>query len=172
MKILKQLHNLSDVGKSKKELQTEISTSESWHLWDMLRARYDVINQTNIYLNFVTDKDFLVVLNIGLNQLKEQIIELEKATKKYGITVPGKNPVPPNITHKIAEINDQYIFRNILQGIQGFLQIHLSSFVQSTNPAIRQLFKELFISEIGIYDKLLEYGKIKNWVDDPPTYRI
>lgn len=79
MKILEQLHNISDIGKSEKELQREISTSEAWHLWDMLRAR------------------------------------------------------------------------NILQGIQGFLQIHLSSFVQSTNPAIRQLFKDVY---------------------DPPTYRI
>lgn len=130
---------------------------KAWHIWDMLRARYDVTNQTNIYVNFVKDIDFKAVLSLGIEQLKAQITDLEELTKKYGITVPGKNPVPPTIAQTISEINDEFVFRAILQGIQGFLQI-LSAFTQSTNPAIRQLFKEIFINEIEIYDKFLEYG--------------
>jgi spore coat protein CotF len=172
MKILEELHNIADIGKSTKELQTELTTTEAWHIWDMLRTRYDVVNQTNILVNFVTNKDFKVVLNIGVKQLNEQISKLEKLTQKYGITVPGKSSVPPNITTIISEIDDQFVFRYIIQGIQGFLQIHLTSFIQSTNPAVRQVFKEFFIAEIEIFDKFVEYGKLNNWMSPPPAYRV
>lgn len=172
MKILEQLHNIGDIGKSTKELQSELSTTEAWHIWDMLRSRYDVINQTNILVNFVIDKDFKAVLNLGIKELNTQVNKLEKITQKYGITVPGKNAVPPNITISVSEIDDQFVYRFIIQGIQAFLQIHLSSFIQSTNPALRQVFKEFFIDEIETYDKFIEYGKLKNWISLPPTYRI
>jgi len=55
--------------------------------------------------------------------------------------------------------------------LQSFLAIWTLHVVASSYQKL-WLFKAHLIEEMQIYDELLEYGKLKGWIVDPPAYRI
>ncbi len=167
-KIIDQLQN---IGASPQEMQTKISVSEVWHLWELTSARYDVLQQTQLYENLCEDKDFKLVIASGLKTLKEQVKRKEKIMVKYGIPLPERPPSSTSFIQRSDEINDRYIYRQIFRGIQGFLHIHSSSVSQATDPTIRKLFIDLLKEEVDIFDSYAEYGKLKGWIADPPSLK-
>lgn len=56
--LMKLIENMQSMGDSIKDRQTKISVSEVWHLWELVTARYDVIEATQILRNFASDTDF------------------------------------------------------------------------------------------------------------------
>ncbi len=46
------------------------------------------------------------------------------------------------------------------------------AFIHSTSPKIRALFINLLIEEMKLYDKFIEYGKLKEYVIRPPVYKV
>lgn len=90
---------------------------------------------------------------------------------EYGIPLPKRPPADVNSPTGVEVATDRFIFERLFIGIQSFLPIHMSSFAQSTSPKIRELFKKSLYEEVEIYDKLYEYGKLKNWLDQAPLYR-
>lgn len=171
MSLLETLQELLNGGKSTEELQKEISISEVWHLWELLVARYDVLNTTQLLLAFAIDTDLKLVVSQGLKMLEDQIKQNEDFLQKYGIPLPKKAPEPSHITTLIEEVTDEYIYRRVFRGIQSFIPILSNAFIASNKHEIRNYFYTLLIQELKTYDKLFEYGKLKSWVSSPPRYK-
>lgn len=172
MKITEYVSKISEIGKSTEDKQRNINVSEVFHLWNHLVQRYSVINTTNTLEFFIKDEDLKLVLKLGVNTLAQNVIVLEKEMMNYGIPLPTRPPKTIQTTTIIEQISDRYAFRRILRGIQAFLPTHTMAVIHSTSPKIRELFMDFLITEMKIYDKFLEYGKMKGYLIEPPTYRI
>ena len=171
MKILKYIGKISEMNKSLSDKQRTINVSEVYHLWNHLNQRYNVIFVTNLLNSFVKDDDLKIVLDSGNKTLTKHTELLEKELLNYGIPLPLR---PPKQTQKTVDselISDRQIYRRILRGIQAFLPVHTMAFIHSTSPKLRDLFMSFMDEEMKIYDKYLEYGKIKNYLIRPPVYR-
>lgn len=165
------LQQISDITKSADEKQKEISVSEVWHLNGHLQMRYEVLETTRILKNYAQSPDLQIVLNLGLKTLQNQVDTLEKLMDSYMIPLPPRPPFADVSTANVEFFTERFIFRKIFQGIQSFIPIHATAFTQSTNPALREHFKDFLFEEIKLYDKFIEYGKIKGFEDIPPRYR-
>jgi spore coat protein CotF len=170
MEILKQAQKLKELTMSTKDKQRNINVSEVFHLWTHLVQRYNIIYTTCIFESFAKDDDLKLILLMGKKTLAKHITILEKEMTQYAIPLPIRPPKQTQTTISIEQINDRYIFRRILRGIQGFLPTHTMAFVHSTSPKIRELFMTFLIEEMKLYDKLMEYGKIKGYEIMPPVY--
>ncbi|GAB6100127.1 hypothetical protein JCM16358_20060 [Halanaerocella petrolearia] len=91
--------------------------------------------------------------------------------KHYGVALPKKPPANSKTGLNIEIITDEYVFRQIFTGIQQFLTVHMQAFIQISSPKLREQFKNFLLDEIKVYDKFFEYGKFKEWVIGPPSYR-
>ncbi|KJS80946.1 MAG: hypothetical protein JM58_18160 [Peptococcaceae bacterium BICA1-8] len=171
MKILQKMQAIADIGKSTKEMQSEINVSEVWHMWDMLNARYNILELTHIFHNFADSPDFKLVLTQGINLLNKQVKELEQLMIEYGVPMPPKPPEKSNHTSEVEVITDRFIFTQIYVGIQTFIPIHANAFIASTSPKVRETYKKLLIDQVDIYDKFYEYGNLNNWINPTPKYR-
>jgi len=172
MKITKFLEGISDLGDSVQDKQRSISALEIGQIWDKLVARYDALEYTNILSGSVKDPDLKMIMAAGTKMLNKHITDLEKLSIKYGMPMPQKPPAGfVNITN-VEALTDRYIFRRVFIGIQSFMPAHMLGFTQATSSTIREIFKSHLLDEMEIYDKLLEYGKLKGWIVDPPAYRI
>ncbi|MHB1420963.1 MAG: DUF3231 family protein [Bacillota bacterium] len=171
MKILKYIGKISEMDKSLRDKQRTINVSEVYHLWNHLMQRYNVIYITNLLNSFVKDDDLKLVLNSGNKTLTNHTKLLEKELLNYGISLPLRPPKQTQETVNSKLISDRYIYRRILRGIQAFLPVHTMAFIHSTSPKLRDLFMSFMSEEMKIYDKYLEYGKIKHYLLRPPVYR-
>lgn len=171
MKILKFIRTISEYGKSTRDKQRNINVSEVFHLWNHLIQRYSVIYVTSVLENYAKDDDLKLVLKAGSQTLGKHVKILEKEMLAYGIPLPNRPPKQIQTTTSLEEISDRYIFRRVFRGIQSFLPTHTMAFIHSTSPKIRQEFKDFLIQEINLYDKFIEYGKLKGYEINPPAYK-
>lgn len=172
MKILKYIQQITELGMSTRDKQRNINVSEVYHLWNHLILRYNVIHLTNLLESCVNDADLMLVLKNGINTLEKDVKILEKEMLVYGIPLPVRPPKQVQTTSNLEEISDRYIFRRILRGIQAFLPTHTMAFIHSTSPKIRELFMSFLIEEMKLYDKFIEYGKLKGYEIKPPLYKL
>ena len=149
-----------------------IDTSEAFHLWDHLTFRYDNIKQTSLYYVLAHDGDLKLLLKQGLqNVLIRQASLLEKEFYYFGLPLPTRPAEDFNYNADTGLVDDDYIYRNILAGLQAAASLHAQAFKQCiTNDRIRNVFKDLLISEINHIDKMIRFGKLKGWLFVPPRY--
>lgn len=171
MKLSKHIQKIKESDMTTSEKQQVINVSEVFHLWNHLVQRYNIIYTTNILLNFTKDDDLKLILNIGSKALNKHITVLEKEMMEYGIPLPIRPPKETQATAKLEEMTDRFIFRRILRGIQSFLPTHTMAFLHCTSPKIRELFMTFLFEEMKLYDKLMEYGKLKGYLVTPPAYK-
>ncbi|MBS4026873.1 MAG: DUF3231 family protein [Clostridia bacterium] len=154
------------------ELAEKLTTAEAYHLWDHLIYRYDNLRQTSIYLAFVFDGDFKLVIGMGVKQLEKHTKVLEQELVHFGIPLPKKPSsivVPPNNTEVI---DDEHMYRMIFLGMQGTVTLHAQALKQCTfNDRVRQIFKTLLMEEIDYVDRFMKFGKVKGWLNTVPAYR-
>lgn len=145
--------------------------SEANNLWDHINERYDQIRVTEFFLEFVHDKDFRLVMEQGLSTLQEQAKELEKKLVNHEVPLPERPPAIQDTVLDPETVEDRFIYRVILSGIQGALNLHFRAVIDSVrNDGLRQYFLELLRKEIDIYGNLLKYGRMKGWAKMPPMY--
>lgn len=171
MKTMALYQRISELGKSTRDKQAEITVAEVWHLHRHLTMRYDVLETTNILHSFVKSKDLKLIMGKGKGILLDQIRGLEKLVKEYGIILPVRPPADSKSFSKIEIINDRYVFRRIFRGIQSFIENHAAAYIHSTSPKLREHFKKFLFKELELYDLLMEYGKQKGFLFVPPMYR-
>lgn len=158
---------------SSEYINEEISTSEIYHLWDHLLFRYNGIYHTMILSNFARDADLKLILSSGIKFLEKQAKEIEKILLKFGVYLPERYSDVIPATTSTSMIEDKFIFSSVFNGIQNASYIHGVAFRESlVNDKIRSFFKKLLLEEISFIDRLIKYGKLKGWIEVPPTYRI
>lgn len=160
------------MGKSPKERSEQISSGEAQFLWHLLVERYDILETTNLLKTLAKDEDLKMIISKGHKVLLKQINDIEKTMKNYGIPLPLKPPEDISTTNTCNEITDRYIFRRIFRGIQQFLFTHLNCFAKASSDQFREKFRKYLLEELDMFDKLYEYGKMKNYLVQPPTYKI
>lgn len=134
--------------------------------------KYSVMHVTNTIGGFVKDEDLKLIINMGHQVLNGHIELLENKMMNYGIPLPIRPPKKMVSRVNLELISDRHIYRRILRGIQAFIPVHSMAFIHSTSPVIRDLFISFATEEMKIYDKLIEYGKMKEYLIKPPMYRI
>ena len=155
------------------EVKERLETGAAFHLWDHLAFRYDNIHQTRIFSEFAYDRDFKLLLKNGNRVLDKQAQTLEKELLKFGIPLPERlsDVVTPPETSEL--LDDDYMYRILLTGIQGATEFHATSIKQTViNDRIRGLFKKLIIEELDLQDEFVKYGKLKGWLNPVPEYRM
>ncbi|WP_408956388.1 spore coat protein [Natroniella sp. ANB-PHB2] len=164
------LKNITEKVGQKKNKQMKVHVGEAFYLWELLVARYDSLDKTQIYCEFINDKDFLAIVKRGIQKLKSQIGKLENIMSDLGITLPNRPPAKVNINNNITIVKDKMIFRDIHRGIQGYIDLHTRAFKSATNTKLRSLFKDYLIQELDMAEKLVEYGQLKGWFLIPPPF--
>ncbi|MDO9534992.1 MAG: DUF3231 family protein [Bacillota bacterium] len=149
----------------------QLDTGEAFHLWDHLTFRYDNIELTQIFYELAQDGDFKLLLKKGIQDvLQKDAARLEKELTYFGIPFPHQ----PRVIYDnlgTVELSDSSMFKQVYLGMQSAAVIHAQAIKQSTtNDRIRKLFNELLLAEIGTIDKVIKFGKLKDWLQHPPQY--
>ncbi|HOL18121.1 MAG TPA: DUF3231 family protein [Bacillota bacterium] len=141
------------------------------NLWDHLTLRYDNIRTTEYFLSVAHDLDFKAILKNGLKLLQKQVQQLEAEMQRYGIPMPKK---PARVTTTITNtemLEDDYMYRVLLNALQGASILHAQSFKESVAcDYIRALFKQFLKDELDIIDNALKFGKLKGWLNPVPPF--
>lgn len=146
-----------------------IDNGEAYHLWNHLTYRYDNVYQTLLFASFAYDTDFKVFLEQGAKTLMKQSKMLEDELQKFGLPLPVRPPTVKPPETRTETMNDDYMFRTLITGIQGALVFHAQGLKQSiTNKRLRKLFRDLLLDEVEIYTNLVKYGKMKGWLNAAP----
>lgn len=160
-------------GRSETASKPNMDTGEVFLLWDMLVSRYDIITKSQIYQNFAHDPDLKAMLSMGLSgTLEKQATLLEEEMNTHCLPLPVRNPKSVNLPSHSEVLDDEFIFRDVFFGIQGFLDYH-ARVIRSitTNDKFRKQLIDMAIEELYLFDKLVKFAKLKGWLRVPPIYQ-
>ncbi len=150
-----------------------ITVAEANNIWDHLIERYDQWQLTQNYLSIAHDNDFKAVLLSGSVSLESQMKTLEKECEKFEIPLPDR---PSKIQKFVVDpgvLEDKFLYRNILTGIQGSIGLHVRAAIETIrNDALRKMFMDYLKGELSTYKNYCKYGKAKGWLKVVPTYHV
>jgi len=148
-----------------------LSTTEAFHLWDNISLRYAQSQQTELFLGFAHDKEFIAILSVGKKILEKQVRELEEKAVKYELALPQRPPSHVAVPMDPESLQDRFMFNMIFRGIQNAIDLHIRAVIESIrNDSLRTMLMGFWQEEISAYDRFLKYGKLKGWVNTPPMY--
>ncbi|MEJ6949498.1 DUF3231 family protein [Natronospora cellulosivora (SeqCode)] len=148
-----------------------LAVSEAAHLWDIIALRYHQLQMTSIFLEFVHDEEFRLIIKKGKSTLHNQIKTIEEKLKKEEIPLPEKPLAHQKTTMDPESINDAFIFMTISDGIRRAIHLHIRSIIETVkDDNSRSFYKNLYTEEISIYSNFIKYGKVKGWIQSPPKY--
>ena len=157
-------------GRGETAKSPTLDSGEAFLLWDHLILRYDIIESTQVFQNFVHDPEFALLLKKGLTEtLENQVDLLEKKMNTFQLPLPPRPPKSVRVTTNTTLLDDRFIFRQLFTGVQAFLDSHvrtLRSIV--TNDPLRDMFIKFAKEELDVFDNLCKYGKLKGWLEVPP----
>lgn len=148
----------SDVVKSAVSRQDEITVVEAGNMWNKLLARYDSIENILVLMNYVKDEDLRKETQIVLKKIRQQSEQLAKLMAEYSVSTIPRPASEIKISVGEPSFTDRYIFARIFQNIKWLLPVHIVSFIQSTSPKVRKMFKGFLLEEMDMYDRLRDFG--------------
>ncbi|AZR72413.1 hypothetical protein BBF96_02790 [Anoxybacter fermentans] len=86
-----------------------------------------------------------MIVDTGIKVFKQQIVKIEKIINQHGILLIDRTPMSVTIDNNISMILDEFIFREILNGSQNFLDIHVRVFRKFLTPSYGVFFIPTFI---------------------------
>ncbi|ADL13054.1 DUF3231 family protein [Acetohalobium arabaticum] len=150
----------------------QLSAGEAGHIWDHLNLRYDQVQLTRIFLDFVHDTEFKLILEQGNKILQKQAKLLAEKATEYEVPTPEKPPASQKAKIDPEIMEDKFAYRVILKGIQEAIDSHIGAVIETIrNDKLRKLFFDLYNEEVELFNDLIEYGKMKGWTHIIPTYR-
>lgn len=171
MKIMRVVEKLGSWGKTPNEKMTLIGLGEAYSLWSVLEKRYDKLITTQILIAHINDYDLKLIVEHGIKILHGQIISLEKLVKEFRIPMPSRPPEDAIFNVDLNAITDRQIYREIYNGMGDFMFKHLSNFQRSRSSYLRESFRKFLNEEMDLYDAFYEYGKLKGYLNEPPSFR-
>jgi len=160
------------VGRGSEAEMPRLDASEAYALFNALTLRYDLIHLTQIYLNFVHDPDFLVVLKKGMSSfLEEQVNLIENQFNTFKLVMPRRAPKSVNTLSNSQIMTDELIFRHMWIGMQYFMEQDVRHATRGiTNDSLRDMFTDFVNDELKNFGNLTKYGKLKGWFETPPMF--
>jgi len=142
-----------------------------WYAWDILQVKYDAIEITNIMENMARDIDLQIILKGVLKVYKKISKEMENILIEYAIPMPERPPEKAVSTLDVEAFSDRYIFNATYEIVQSVLPVVTTAFSRTISPEIRSHCKIALLQNIDSLEKLMEYGKLKNYLNNPLSYR-
>jgi hypothetical protein len=164
------LQAVSEIGKSTREKQELINVSEVSYIWDIYIIKFDILETMNIIENFIKDADLKYILGKTTDGLKAGIESMEKLILNYGIPFPVRPSVASKTTTMVEDFTDRFIYEDIFSAIQSFFPVLASAFMNSTSPKVRKAFKNHLLLTVELQEQIVEYGKLKGFLNEPPIY--
>jgi len=126
---------------------------------------------TALFKTFTHDPDLQTIITQGIQTLTNEIKLLEALMTEYEIPLPERPPVSTRAHIDPEVLEDVFMFRTILRGMQEAQDLHLRAIVQTElNDDLRKIFTQIHLNEMKLYDRLLKYGKAKGWTHSIPVY--
>jgi len=172
MKIMRLSEKIGYIGKSNRQKQKMITLGEAYSLWSLTGFRYDALITSKTLYQLTKDTDLKMIIERGINVLQAQEDILEKLMKEFLIPMPDKPPEYANIAVDINTVTDKYIFREIYTGMSNTMFKHISNYQRAHGSYLRETFRKFLIQEMDLYDEFYEYGKLKGYLYQEPTFRI
>jgi len=172
LKIMRFSEKIGYLRKTSKVKQTMIGLGEAYSLWNTLEKRYDILISTQVLHEFTKDYDLKRIIGDGIEVIKYQITVLEKLMREFRIPMPNRPPQEANIVIDINTVTDQYIYREVYNGMSDFMFKHISNFQRAHGSYLRERFRKFLIQEMDLYDAFYEYGKSKGYLHEPPSFRV
>jgi hypothetical protein len=171
MDITDKLQQLKEIGKSTTEKQEFINVAEVFYVWDVMVTKFDIMQSLKIVEVFIQDDDLKLIAQQLVKGLETGINDMERLMSDYGIPFPVRPPVGSNSTDSLEDFSDKLIYISLLEGIQSFFPILSSAFMNSTSPKARKAFKNHLLLTIELQELIVDYGKLKGFIPEPPVYR-
>ena len=169
--IMDKLQRLTEIGKTARDKQRIINVVEVFYIWDVLVTKLDVLETLQIFENMIEDND----LKIIKDKVKEGIVvgidDMEVLMRDYDLPFPMRPPAAINSTVHLENVTDRDIFQMLYEAIQAFFPILGIGFMQSTTPEVRKGLKNHLVLTMELQEMLVEYGKLKGFLNQPPVYR-
>lgn len=170
MDIMDKVQKLSEIGMSAKDKQGLINVSEAFYAWDIMVTKLDILDTLHILQNFIDDIDLRLISNQVIAALKSGIKGMEKIMDRYGVPFPIRPSVGSKTTMTMEYYTDRYIFHNLHESILAFFPVLAQGYMQSTVPYAKKEFKKHLTTTMELHEELIEYGKLKGFLNEPPVY--
>jgi len=160
------------IFKNNNSLKEPLDISSTYNLWELLRARYDSIESTQMLRNFVHDRELDILLGMFLKHFQTQTEQLEKEAKNFKIKVPARPVIDIKTSTRVDEITDKFIYKRVYADMLAEM-LSLNSAVRTTltNDRLRSTFKTYLLSHVSDFELLYKFGKLKGWQEVAPSYK-
>lgn len=169
--LLDKWQKITELGKPVREKQNLVNVSEVFYIWDILLTKLDIMETIQIIENLIDDTDLKYIKGQVVKGLQTGITEMEKLMNDYGIPFPLRPPAGSNSPACLECITDRYIYNVLFEAIQAFFPILSSGFMNSTSPKVRKAFKSHLLLTLELQELIVEYGKLKGFLNEPPVYK-
>lgn len=159
------------IRRTTEKQQGLLNTQEVYNPWDLLKTKYYESATVNLFLNFVHDPDFKVLLQNHSDDVKNEIKDLETMIKNFAIEAP--TPVKKDVRSSVNTevMTDAYMAQTITLLYQELIELKLRAFrTSTTNDKIRKVFKNYTGRGIEKLHTFIKYIKVKGWIDSPAIY--
>lgn len=170
--LMDKLHKLTEMGRSTLDKQNLINVNEVFYIWDILTIKLDILENVQIFDSFIEDKDLKWITHQVVKVLEDGIKSMEELVEKYGIPFPTRPPAGSNSTIDREIFTDRYIYQTLFEGIQSFFPLLSSGFMNTTSPTVRKTFKTHLFLTMDLQETIVEYGKLKGYLNEPPAYGV
>jgi len=169
--VMDKLQKIADFGKSAKEKQKTINVNEVFYIWDILVTKLDVLQTILLYENFIDDYDLKLLNSKVKDGITAGIKHMEKLMTDYALPFPERPPSGIKTTVDLEQVTGKFIYQSLHESIQAFFFILASGFMNSNTPEIRKAIKDHLFLTAELQEILVEYGKLKGYLNEPPLYR-
>jgi hypothetical protein len=169
--IMDKIQKITEIGKSTDEKRKGINISAVFYIWDTLVLKYDFLETIGILRNFIEGNDLKFVVGQVEKSLRGGVESMEGLMEDYGIPQPIRPPADNRTTVKLEHFTDRFIFEGIFEGFQSFFPVLAHGFMNSTSPKARKALKDHLLKAMEVQDLVIEYGKLKGFIHEPPDYK-
>ncbi|MCO1604030.1 DUF3231 family protein [Desulfosporosinus nitroreducens] len=169
--LMDKFQKIADIGKSAREKQRIINVVEVFYIWDVLVTKLDALETIQIFEYMIKDNDLTLIKNRVKEGLLAGIDDMEALMRDYDLPFPMRPPADVSSTVQIEIVSDRDIFQMLYEVIAAFFPILGIGFMQSTTPDVRKGLKNHLLLTIELQEMLVEYGKLKGFLNQPPVYR-
>lgn len=171
MKIMRLSEKIGYLSKSTRKKGRMIVIGEAYSLWTLLTQRYDALITSKTLYEFAKDSDLKKIVKDGIEVLESQKNTLEKLMQEFNVPMPAKPPEHANFMVDINTISDKFIYREIYDGMANAMFKHISCFQRANSSYLREVFRKFLTQEMDLYDSFYEYGKLKAYIHESPSFR-
>lgn len=155
------------------ETENMLSTAEASNLWDILKSNYMAVELMQIWGNYAHDPEFKSLIASYIKGLDKNIHLLEGEAKITGLSGPDKNRSSVNTSVNSETLYDEYLAQEFFIFAQENVEQLLRALRTTTShDRLRKLFTKFLLTAIDRADSVVQYLKMKGWIDTPPLYAL